>query len=298
MNVSLKSLLLLMLASTLCASCIRDELDDCPLLTVSIDVKDKNYFNVDFVDQEQRLPDTLAFRRYVPTLFYVLRCASTGEVVEERGVFGVEGDATTAKVEFCPCLPHGKYILTVWGGLRDLSPLSDDLLSLRLHPDNNQSGDIYLANDTLVYDAYSYNHTVEMRRTKGKLLLLTENLPSSYNQIDIGVDKLYGRVNSNLHYSGFASVSHKTTVEAKPNTKTETFMAPSQSEQNSTLHVNFFDMQHDSGSQMLSPANVRIALRRNEISVVKYVWDNQKNDFVVYMLVNDSWEQVHGMEID
>ena len=65
MTISLKrSWLLLLLSLPLLASCIRDELDDCPPLRVEIAVKDKNYFNVDKVDMEERRSDDLAFREY------------------------------------------------------------------------------------------------------------------------------------------------------------------------------------------------------------------------------------------
>ena len=119
MNISLKSILLILLTVPALTSCIRDEIEDCPPLHVNIAVKDKNYFNVDKVDMEERRAEDLAFREYVPTLFYMLRDAKTGEVEEEQGVFRVEGEAKTMKVDFCPCLPHGTYVLTVWGGMKD-----------------------------------------------------------------------------------------------------------------------------------------------------------------------------------
>ena len=99
MNISLKSILLILLTVPALTSCIRDEIEDCPPLHVNIAVKDKNYFNVDKVDMEERRAEDLAFREYVPTLFYMLRDAKTGEVVEEQGVFRVEGEAKTMKVE-------------------------------------------------------------------------------------------------------------------------------------------------------------------------------------------------------
>ena len=80
MNISLKSILLILLTVPALTSCIRDEIEDCPPLHVNIAVKDKNYFNVDKVDMEERRAEDLAFREYVPTLFYMLRDAKTGEV--------------------------------------------------------------------------------------------------------------------------------------------------------------------------------------------------------------------------
>ena len=290
--------LLLLLSVPLLASCIRDQLDDCPPLHVEIGVKDKNYFNVDNVDMEERRSDSLAFREYVPTLLYILRDAETGEVVEEQGVFSVEGDGKTEPVDFCPCLPHGKYILTVWGGLDDLSQLSPDHLSLELHRDRQQGGDVYLVSDTLVYDAYSYNYRVDMERTKGKLIVQAENLPGHYNLVNIDVSGIYGKVNSNFKYSGNADVCSKPPIPLEPKVRTEMFLAPSVKERGSVLDVSFNKQTSETEDKPLSPDDVSITMLRNEITVLRYVWDKDRNDFIVYMLVNDNWEQVHGMVID
>lgn len=290
--------LLLLLSVPLLASCIRDQLDDCPPLRVEIGVKDKNYFNVDKVDMEEQRSDSLAFRQYVPTLFYMLRDAATGDVVEEQGVFPVEGDGKTVPVDFCPCLPHGKYILTVWGGLDDLSQLSPDHLSLELHRDRQQGGDVYLVSDTLLYDAYNYDYRVELERTKGKLIVQAEDMPGSYNLVYIDVDGLDGKVNSNFKYSGETDVRDKVSIPLKPKVSTSTLLAPSVSENSSVLDVDFTHSNPSSNDMELSPDDVRITMRRNMITVLRYVWDADKNGFTVYMLVNDNWEQVHGMEID
>lgn len=299
MTISLKrSWLLLLLSLPLLASCIRDELDDCPPLRVEIAVKDKNYFNVDKVDMEERRSDDLAFREYVPTLLYILRDAATGEVVDEQGVFPVEGDGKTVPVEFCPCLPHGKYILTVWGGLKDMSALCDDHLTLNYHPGHEEGDDVYLVSDTLVYDAYRYNYTVEMERTKGKLIVQAENLPDKYSLIEVDVNNLFGRVNSNFLNSAQTSVCHKQRINGEADVRTDVMLAPSIKDRGSVLDVNFLKQNPEGGDKHLLPEKVSITMYRNEITVLRYVWDKDRNDFIVYMLVNDNWEQVHGMVID
>lgn len=299
MTISLKrSWLLLLLSLPLLASCIRDELDDCPPLRVEIAVKDKNYFNVDKVDMEERRSDDLAFREYVPTLLYILRDAATGEVVDEQGVFPVEGDGKTVPVEFCPCLPHGKYILTVWGGLKDMSALSDDHLTLNYHPGHEEGDDVYLVSDTLVYDAYRYNYTVEMERTKGKLIVQAENLPDKYSLIEVDVNNLFGRVNSNFLNSAQTSVCHKQRINGEADVRTDVMLAPSIKDRGSVLDVNFLKQNPEGGDKQLLLEKVSITMYRNEITVLRYVWDKDRNDFIVYMLVNDNWEQVHGMVID
>lgn len=85
----------ILLSALTLVSCVRDEILPCPPLQVNIAVKDKNYFNVDKVELEDRLPDDLPLRDYVPTLYYRLNRImedGTSRMVEEKGVFQVEGD--------------------------------------------------------------------------------------------------------------------------------------------------------------------------------------------------------------
>lgn len=296
MKISLKSILLILLLVPALTSCIRDEIEDCPPLQVNIAVKDKNYFNVDKVDIEERRSDDLAFREYVPTLFYMLRDAKTGEVMEEQGVFSVEGEGKTVPVEFCPCLPHGTYVLTVWGGMKDMTSLSEDRTALALHPEHAEGDDIYLVNDTLVYDAYHYDYTVEMERTKGKLIVEAEGLKQGLEHSTMKANHIYERVDSGFSYSSdtYASMQYDWTGQ---HVLTKTVLAPSLKRNGSTLSLQFYDSAQRL-NPVLSPKDVRITMRRNELTVLRYVWDKDKDDFVVYMLVNDNWEMVHGMEIE
>lgn len=296
MKISLKSILLILLLVPALTSCIRDEIEDCPPLQVNIAVKDKNYFNVDKVDMEERRSEDLAFREYVPTLFYMLRDAKTGEVMEEHGVFRVEGDGKTVPVDFCPCLPHGTYVLTVWGGMKDMTSLSEDRTALALHPEHAEGDDIYLVNDTLVYDAYRYDYTVEMERTKGKLIVEAEGLKQGLEHSTMKADHIYERVDSGFSYSSdtYASMQYDWTGQ---HVLTKTVLAPSLKRNGSTLSLQFYDSAQRL-NPVLSPKDVRITMRRNELTVLRYVWNEEKDDFVVYMLVNDNWEMVHGMEIE
>lgn len=298
MNISLKNLLLLMLVVPSLASCIRDNIEDCPPLRVEIVVKDKNYSNVDMAAPEERRPDNLAFREYVPTLFYMLRDANTGEVIEEQGVFDVKGDGKSFAIDFCPCLPHGKYIITVWGGIDNLEQLSADRLSMPLHYDRAEGNDTYLVNDTLVYDAYNYNYTLGMQRIKGKLNIIAENLPDSYVKADIDVSNIYNKVNSNFKYSDQTNVANHTSAATAPLSKIATIMAPSVMNGKSVLDVNFYKPNPTDAHWKLSPEDVNITMERNKITVLKYVFDPNLDNFIIYIKVNDNWEEIHGMILD
>lgn len=286
----------ILLSAFVLASCVRDEIEPCPPLRVDIAVKDKNYFNVDKVAElEERLDDNLAFRAYVPTLHYTLRDAATGEVVEERGVFEVTGEGKTYPVDFGDDLPHGTYVLTVWGGLKDLDPLSDDRTTISFHPENTEGRDIYLVNDTLVYGAWNYDYTAELERTKGKLIIQAMNLPSDVTYSDKTVTALYGRMNHAFEYSERTSVHTRADWQGTE-VVTKTVLSPSVRKKASVLSVNFYDSPRRE-QPVFSPDNVDITMERNVLTVLRYVYDGSGR-FTVYILVNDNWEKVHGMVVD
>ena len=289
-------ILCILLAATILSSCVRDEIEPCPPLQVNIIVKDKNYSNVNKVDLEKPLDENLAFKEYIPTLHYILRDAATGNVVEEKEIFTVEGESKTFPITFCDCIPHGKYILTVWGGLNDLNSLTEDRSSITFHPQNTEGNDIYLTNDTLVYDAWNYDYTVDMERTKGKLIIQAINLPAGINRTDKNINGLFGNLNANFEYSNQTSVYTENRWNSPKEFVTKTLLSPSAQKESSVLDVNFYSSTSTDTSGLM-PKNVNITMKRNELTVLRYVYDDG-GDFIIYILVNDTWEVIHGMDID
>ena len=280
-------------------SCIRDEIGDCPPLQINIAVKDKNYFNVDNVDAEERKGDNLAFREYVPTLYYVLRDLNTGSVVEESGLFDVKDDNKTLTVDFCPCIPHGKYVLTVWGGMRSLDVISDDGLTLDLNPNGMAGEDIYMTNDTILYDAWHNNHTVEMERTKGKLIVekILDGLPEGISGSRKEINGVYGNVDNTFKYTGTADVLATHLWKPEQSVVTKTVLSPSLKENGTKLHLDFINAAEPS-VPLFTPTDVKITLKRNELTVLRYVWDGEKQDVVIYALLNNSWTVISRMDIE
>lgn len=290
-----------LLAVTPFSSCVRDDIEACPPLQINVTVKDKNYLNVDkatlnMANLNEKLPDDLAFRAYVPTLCYVLRDAATGKVMHEQAVFAVEGDAQQVPLTFPESLPHGKYVLTVWGGLDNADQLSADRLSLNLHAEQAPGADVFVTNDTLVYDAWNHLYSVDMERTKGKLVIQATKLPKGITASRKSVDGLFGKVNSSFGYADTVSVSTSNIWDSPAEILTKTILAPSVKKDTSLLSLNF-DAHKDGKDIMLTPKEVSITMRRNELTLLRYAYDDG-GDFTIYMLVNDNWEVVHGLDID
>lgn len=168
------------LAMALLCGCIRDELEPCPPLRLSLEVADKNYVNsaaAARLGYEEERPEDLPFREYVSDLAYRVSDLETGRVVAERTLSPVEGDAGSVEVPLPADLPYGSYVLTAWGNLGDTAAFDSDLASLGLHPGGAEGSDAYFTRDTLVYALDSERFSCGMRRLKGKLILATERMP-------------------------------------------------------------------------------------------------------------------------
>lgn len=299
MKIYKLSYIMLMLAGlVMTSSCIRDEIPDCPPLRVKIAVKDKNYFNVDKVELEDRKSEDLPLKEYVPTLYWVLRDAATGEIVDASDLISVADDERTYTADIRQSLQHGKYVLTVWGGLENPEPLGEDPTTLDFHPDNSEGGDIYMTNDTLQYDAWHNDYTVELERTKGKLIIEKLDLPAEIKESEKSISGLFAKVDNEFKYTGETSVTSRMKIIPSPQIVTKTVLSPSLRENGSVLSLAFFGNNSDEIESALIPKNVNITMRRNELTVLRYVWVPEKMDFDIYMLVNDNWEKILKMEID
>lgn len=299
MKIAKTAYLLFILSGLFATSCVRDEIADCPPLRVNIAVKDKNYFNVDDVELEERLSDNLPFREYVPTLYWVLRDLNTGEIVDESPLITVSGDEKTITPDICPCVPHGKYVLTVWGGLDSRDALNEDMTLLNFHPGSTEGRDVYMTNDTLLYDAWHNDYTVELERTKGKLIIekIWECLPQGINGSRNEVNGIYGNVNNAFKYAGTANVLTTHQWEPAQNVATKTVLSPSLKENGTRLHLDFIDAA-DPSMPLLTPKDVNITMRRNELTVLRYVWNCEKQEFVIYVLLNNTWTIINQMDIE
>lgn len=287
----------LLLAPLLLSSCIHEDLESCPPLQVQLTVIDKNYSNVNSVPQETPKSETLAFDAYIPTLYYALRDVGTGRIVEERGVFNVTGNEQTFTLSFRSSLPFGKYVLTVWGGLPDNFSLADNSLSSIIHKGAQEGSDIYLAHDTLVYDIDHYNYTLGMKRVTGKLILDVTNLPLSVRYANKSISNVFQQVNYQFAYTNPITVSKSDTWEPSAEVVLHTKLAPSTGDLKSLLHLDFYNNPLFA-TPTLTPKDVNVTMKRNELTTLKYVYDDKTRDFIIYLWTDDGWEIINGLDIN
>lgn len=297
------SYLLILAAAMLSTSCIRDAIADCPPLSIKIAVKDKNYFNVDQVDLEAKVAEDLPFKEYVPSLYWTLRDFETGDVIDYHSLVDVEADGETIPLSVRSDLKHGKYILTVWGGMETEGALGDDPSVFNLHRDNTELNDVYLTNDTIVYDPWNSDFLVELERIKGKLIIEGVNLPEDVTRSQESIEGLYSYVDYSFHYSDRVSVTKTSDLDWNQDPEAEglvvntAVLSPSAGTDGAVLTMRFHRGDESSNNIHTAPS-VNININRNELTVVRYEWDDEDDDFKIYVLVNGNWEEISQMEID
>lgn len=279
-------------------SCIRNKLAPCPPLQVNIFVKDKNYSNIDTFTSAEYKSEELAFRDYVPTLCYTLRDATTGKVMEHQDNFKIKNNSGTIPVTFCDCLPFGEYILTVWGGLTDNTTIDSESLLFELHSGNQEGTDSYLINDTLLYDDHNYAYTVALQRTKGKLIIQVENLPDEVNYSEKRIDGLFHYTDPEFNYSGLTSVQTKTSWEkGAAIVSSSTLLAPSSEKETAVISVHLYN-RSAIGNPLLTPTAINTTIKRNQLTLLKYVYNNENQNFTIYERLSGSWDIIYDMGIN
>lgn len=303
-------LLAVLLGAVSLCGCIRDSLPACPPLVVELTVKDKNYFNIDDAVKlglMERQADDLPFRDYVHSLYYVVHDAQ-GHVVAEEHNHAVENDDLTQKIVLPVSLPYGRYTVTVWGNMKSEEPLGDDATQAEMEAVGAAANDIYLASDVFDYRYGNENFSLGLERTKGNLLIRAEGIPDNIDFSTKNIEDVFGFVNNQFVYSSLTNVQTELDWEVHNEIQTQTLMCPSPSYEGSTLSVAFIDksaVATDSGTRAsllptLKPQDIHITMGRNEITILKYLYEEHEDGgtFKIYVRVNGNWELHHQMEIE
>lgn len=309
MNGFYRIALALMLAAGL-GACVREKLPDCPPLQVTLTVKDKNYFNIDDAVKlglAERKAEDLPFRDYVHALYYVVHDAE-GNVVAEQKNTEVTGDEQTQVISLPVSLPYGVYTVTVWGNMDSEVPLGDDPTTADLETEGAAANDIFLASGTFDYQYGKEAFSLALERTKGNLLIKAEGIPDNIDFSTKNVEDVFESVDAFFSYSGLTDIYTELEWEVRNEIQSQTLMCPSPSYEGTTLGVSFIDRSavaaQQAGSRavatrpVLEPEDVHITMGRNEITILKYVYDTAEDGFNIFLRVNDRWEQIHSMVVD
>lgn len=281
-------------------SCIRDEIQLCPPLKVMIDIEDKNYANIDFVEREtglaHRIDEDMPFRSYIQKLFYVLYNLDTGEVVTIRHLHDVEGDSEMATAYLPEDLPFGRYGLVVWGNILREEGILSGGTNYDLHQGHMEGYDVYMTADELLYDEYHYDYIVSLKRLKGKLLVQAVNFPAEIGWSKKEVSGVTGNVDYEFHYSEPETVVTYTEWTTRTSEfVSSTLLSPSATSKGCTINAALYDSP-EMETPVIQTQTDQVEMNRNEITVLRYVYDQDTGSVSVYILMDDGWDAVHNLE--
>lgn len=298
-------MVLLPLVALLLGSCIRDKVPPCPPLKVMIGVKDKNYFNIESVEKltglDKVVDENLPFRSYVEKLFYVLYDVETGDVVVERHLHDVEGDANLATAYIPEDLPFGTYAMVVWGNINSEIAILDDgkFTTYNLHMGGVEGYDVYMSSDTLVYDYAHADYTVELERVKGKLLIEAVGFPIEVGYSEKSIRGVSDYVNNEFEYSSNAAIlTTQYEWPVRTHVVTDTYLAPAAVKENGVnVGVELFSDPSGGGTN-IKLEDVKIDMNRNEITVLRYDYDDISGSVEISILLDDGWDVVNNMDVE
>lgn len=293
-------LLSVALSALTLTACIRDKIELCPPLTFTLTVEDKNYHNIKSISAMgfgEAVSEELPFKDYVKNMCLRLTNVATGEIVMEKPLANVSGTEQTLSYTLPQNLPFGTYSLMVWGNLCANS-WSTFPASVELHPQGLPGEDVYLASDTLEYNEQTYDYTLGMKRTKGKLIVEIKDMPDDFGCHTASTTEILRRVDGNWNYSQPTMVRDTLIWPSLENTAMHTLLAPSSARNNTMLDLRIYGNNLPVGDVWLAPETVLTTIYRNEITVIRYVYDPCCCRFLIYVLINDHWESLHSLEID
>lgn len=293
---------ILCLAGTV--SCIRDRIPECPPMQLTVSIEDRNYFNIDDavkLGMAERKADDLPFREYVSTLYYIIR-DSRGNIVAEQKNKEVDNDSLTQTILLPSSLPYGKYSITVWGNMTSEEPLSGNADAAGMEISGAAANDIYLASADFYYQYGSEHYTVMMRRTKGNLMIKAEGIPDNIDFSVKLIENIYSMVTKDFTYAGSTDIRTELGWDVRNEIQTQTLMCPSPYYDGTRLSVIFMDSSTvrgtDSNGTVIQPKDVNITMSRNQITIMRYLYDSVSDDFTISVYMDDGWVTIHEMGIE
>ena len=277
----------IILLLTVVSSCIRESESECySQYTVRVFVKDKNYTNVDAISPQDKVDESLPFRKFVGTVYYTLSKASTGELIQQSALATVMDDGDYFPVNL-NAIPYGDYKLTVWGNTIANADAGN------LHQGNRELTDVYLGSTDLKVNSAQMNSDVTLQRTKGLLLVQFTNFPDYIKSISANVVGVYGIVGSEFAYAGNTSVKKEVPFQLK----TQLLLAPSVSEGASKLQIKLYATDQITRTDpVVTLPEISFTVRRNEMGLVTVNYNAPSGRFEIWTYINGEWTMIHSLD--
>lgn len=271
-------------ALSLMTACIDDDDENCVKdFVVDIGVADKNYTNTAQFPQWPAEDENQPFGHFENTLYYKVTDTKSGITIQQSDVMNINTMEATYKLTLKD-LPIGEYTLTVWGNL------TSDVSAGILHPNNKEHTDIYVGTIDFCNKCNSAS-TMQLQRTKGKLLIFCTNFPDSITRMHQSLTGIFGQVDGTLNYSETASVEK----ESQPLAVNTLAVAPALAEKSAKLKLSFYDA--DGTSPLLSVPPMELNIHRNELTAVNVDYNQASSAWDIWIYLDGEWTLIHHLYI-
>lgn len=282
----------LSLVSALSVSCLDDDCGcNAAFGTISVTVADRNYDNVAEIAGQVRRDEGLPFSSYLTglTLWRHAEGTSVGESFRPE-VRPEDADATVDPVWL---LSGTNHLVLVGNEAAPTQSAGSTLFMRELHPGGDEAADLYVGSDDVVAPLRR-DHTIRMFRVKGKLLILTEALPSDVVGVEVAAGNLYRNVGAGLAYADSAGVVKRFALTRAAG-ELSLLAAPGRAaDGQATLTLRL--TKRDGATVTLS--DIRTAIRRNRISVIRPVYDPEPGAWNMDVFVDGRWSRIEDLKIN
>lgn len=285
----------ILLSVCLCSCLKEQDKDECSFdYTVTVEVRDKNYFNIsDFVGLSP-VDEQLPFRMYVKDLSYSLLEQATGNPITTVSAQPVTHNDQITSLIF-PSFKEGDYILDISGNTIASSRTDTPDSRRILHPNGAEGTDIYVGGDTLSFHPKTTKHSIELQRAKGYLMIQLEGVPDSVSQIGLQLQNVYGETDPALNYAVKTSVNKLFTREQSSLTNLSLYAAPTPANEESILKLASYSS--DATQPFMYFPDIVLKIKRNEISSVKINY-KPEGGIEIWVYADGGWSQQHNMDLE
>lgn len=275
-----------------CTSCLKEE--KCPqTYTVTLGVKDKNYSNIHDIPELAVTNEQLPFKSYISNLSYHLIDLETQTSIQVVPQYSITNNDTLQTLDFSEIKP-GRYILSVFGNITQPIIRNNALLTYNLHQREEENQDTYLIADTLTLLPESPNHNLEMKRTKGLLYIIMENLPDSITRIDEQIFAISQDIDQNFTYSHETTVKKSSTENLQSTTPLSVLLSPTLPGKQSTIRLSLFS--RGASTPFMYIPDFTTIIKRNEVTIFKINF-KPEGGLEILMAAEGNWIKIHDIDI-
>lgn len=290
--ISITSLTLLL--NVICISCIKQSREECsPTYRGIVTVKDKNYSNATEIPSYLLRDEQAPLSQFVQRLSYEFTQANTGKLIDSLSYLLIPETGQTYTINF-PDLTPGKYISHIQGNASLPVTGTNNIPVYDLHPSSQEGEDIYLFQDTILFNSEKTEITLPLTRTKGALFIQIENLPDSVRKITETIEHIYQHITKDAVYSGETTVEKTFTDNLHPVASLLTLVAPTVANKQSALHLALYGPHGDTPFMFIS--DIPLTIRRNEITAFKFNFIPE-GGIEIWVISNGSWNKSHDLNV-